>query len=192
MLPWVHTQISNALHARSPPKVTLPDCENGEQRLFEDGADILWRHRRLVAAALLPPVAYLSAADALAIVVGSQLGARLPERAIKIGAAVSFFVFGAILIVEGLLPLRSREVREAQVVWLVNLLRENERHANGTKLVLVSPATSETTAALAVCSSSTRSASSLRFSNARRCTSRTAMASSARCRATISARSAPG
>jgi putative Ca2+/H+ antiporter (TMEM165/GDT1 family) len=42
------------------------------------------------------------AADALAIVVGSQLGARLPERAIKIGAAVSFFVFGAILIAQGL------------------------------------------------------------------------------------------
>lgn len=42
------------------------------------------------------------AADALAILIGSQLGARLPERAIKVGAAVSFFVFGAILIVEGL------------------------------------------------------------------------------------------
>lgn len=42
------------------------------------------------------------AADALAIVVGSQLGARLPERAIRIGAAVSFFVFGAVLIAEGL------------------------------------------------------------------------------------------
>jgi putative Ca2+/H+ antiporter (TMEM165/GDT1 family) len=41
-------------------------------------------------------------ADALAIVVGSVLGARLPERAIKVGAAVSFFVFGALLIAEGL------------------------------------------------------------------------------------------
>jgi len=38
------------------------------------------------------------AADALAIVVGNALGARLPERAIKIGAAVAFFAFGAILI----------------------------------------------------------------------------------------------
>jgi len=38
------------------------------------------------------------AADALAIVVGAQLGARLPERAIKIGAALAFFIFGAILI----------------------------------------------------------------------------------------------
>ncbi len=42
------------------------------------------------------------AADALAIVVGQQLGARLPERTIKIGAAITFFVFGALLIVEGL------------------------------------------------------------------------------------------
>jgi putative Ca2+/H+ antiporter (TMEM165/GDT1 family) len=42
------------------------------------------------------------AADALAIVVGQQLGARLPERAVKIGAAVTFVVFGLLLIVEGL------------------------------------------------------------------------------------------
>ena len=42
------------------------------------------------------------AADALAIVVGQQLGARLPERAIKIGAAATFLVFGVLLIVEGL------------------------------------------------------------------------------------------
>ena len=42
------------------------------------------------------------AADALAIVVGQQLGARLPERAVRIGAAVAFFVFGVILLVEAL------------------------------------------------------------------------------------------
>jgi putative Ca2+/H+ antiporter (TMEM165/GDT1 family) len=42
------------------------------------------------------------AADALAIVVGQQLGARLPERVIKIGAAASFVVFGVLLLVEGL------------------------------------------------------------------------------------------
>jgi len=41
------------------------------------------------------------AADALAVLVGQQLGARLPERAIKIGAAVIFFAFGVFLIVEG-------------------------------------------------------------------------------------------
>lgn len=42
------------------------------------------------------------AADALAIVVGRQLGARLPERAIKVGAAITFVAFGVLLIVEGL------------------------------------------------------------------------------------------
>jgi putative Ca2+/H+ antiporter (TMEM165/GDT1 family) len=42
------------------------------------------------------------AADALAIVVGRQLGTRLPERAVRIGAAVLFFVFGTALLVDGL------------------------------------------------------------------------------------------
>jgi putative Ca2+/H+ antiporter (TMEM165/GDT1 family) len=41
-------------------------------------------------------------ADALAIVVGAALGTRLPDRAIKIGASVLFFVFGAVLIAGGL------------------------------------------------------------------------------------------
>ena len=41
------------------------------------------------------------AADALAIIVGQQLGARLPERAVKIGAAVIFVVFGIALILQG-------------------------------------------------------------------------------------------
>ncbi|MEJ2864000.1 TMEM165/GDT1 family protein [Actinomycetospora flava] len=40
------------------------------------------------------------AADALAIVVGRWLGRNLPEKAIRIGAAVLFFVFGAWLAVE--------------------------------------------------------------------------------------------
>ncbi len=42
------------------------------------------------------------AADALAIVVGQILGARLPERAIRIGASIAFVVFGVLLILEGL------------------------------------------------------------------------------------------
>jgi Ca2+/H+ antiporter, TMEM165/GDT1 family len=42
------------------------------------------------------------AADALAIAVGQQLGARLPAGAIRIGAAVTFVAFGVLLIVEGL------------------------------------------------------------------------------------------
>jgi len=42
------------------------------------------------------------AADALAIVVGQQLGARLPEHAIRIGASLTFVLFGVILVIEGI------------------------------------------------------------------------------------------
>jgi Ca2+/H+ antiporter, TMEM165/GDT1 family len=42
------------------------------------------------------------AADALAILVGQQLGARLPERAIRIGAFVAFLVFGVVLVAEAI------------------------------------------------------------------------------------------
>jgi Ca2+/H+ antiporter, TMEM165/GDT1 family len=43
------------------------------------------------------------AADALAIVVRHQLGARLPERVVRIGATVLFVIFGLILLLDGLL-----------------------------------------------------------------------------------------
>jgi putative Ca2+/H+ antiporter (TMEM165/GDT1 family) len=42
------------------------------------------------------------AADALAIVVGKQLGSRLPDRVIKLGAVGAFVVFGLILLVQGI------------------------------------------------------------------------------------------
>jgi len=42
------------------------------------------------------------AADALAIGVGALLGKALPEKVIKIGAAVLFFLFGVWLLVEGI------------------------------------------------------------------------------------------
>ena len=42
------------------------------------------------------------AADGLAIVVGQQLGARLPERTVRIGAAFIFLVIGIVLIADGL------------------------------------------------------------------------------------------
>jgi putative Ca2+/H+ antiporter (TMEM165/GDT1 family) len=41
-------------------------------------------------------------ADALAIAAGALLGARLPERLIKLFAAAAFVIFGAILVAEGL------------------------------------------------------------------------------------------
>ena len=40
------------------------------------------------------------AADALAIVVGRVLGRHVPERLIRVGAAVLFFAFGAWLAIE--------------------------------------------------------------------------------------------
>jgi len=43
------------------------------------------------------------AADALAILVGRVLGTRLPERAVRIGSAVLFVLFGVALVLEGLL-----------------------------------------------------------------------------------------
>ena len=42
------------------------------------------------------------AADALAILVGIQMKSRLPEKTIRIGAAVAFVVFGILLIAESI------------------------------------------------------------------------------------------
>jgi putative Ca2+/H+ antiporter (TMEM165/GDT1 family) len=50
----------------------------------------------------LGSTAGMVAADALAIVIGATLGARLPERAIKVFAAAAFVVFGLLLIYEGI------------------------------------------------------------------------------------------
>lgn len=47
------------------------------------------------------------AADALAIAVGAALGRKLPEKAIKIGASVLFFIFGIWLIIEGVRTVTS-------------------------------------------------------------------------------------
>jgi protein-S-isoprenylcysteine O-methyltransferase Ste14 len=50
------------------------------------------------------------AADALAIVVGRQLGRHLPEKVIKLGASALFFLFGAWLLVDALGRLGATEV----------------------------------------------------------------------------------
>ena len=50
----------------------------------------------------LGSTAGMVAADALAIAIGALLGTRLPERAIKIFAALAFVVFGVLLVLEGL------------------------------------------------------------------------------------------
>ena len=41
-------------------------------------------------------------ADALAIGIGAVAGSRLPERSVRIGAALAFVAFGGLLIVEGI------------------------------------------------------------------------------------------
>ena len=50
----------------------------------------------------LGSTAGMVAADAIAIAIGALMGARLPERAIKIFAAGAFVLFGVILIAQGL------------------------------------------------------------------------------------------
>jgi putative Ca2+/H+ antiporter (TMEM165/GDT1 family) len=50
----------------------------------------------------LGSTAGMVAADAIAIVAGATLGARLPERAIRLFAAAAFVVFGALLVLAGL------------------------------------------------------------------------------------------
>jgi putative Ca2+/H+ antiporter (TMEM165/GDT1 family) len=42
------------------------------------------------------------AADALAILVGQQLGRRLPEKVIRYGAAASFVLFGVLLLIDAI------------------------------------------------------------------------------------------
>jgi len=74
------------------------------------GADILWRHRRLAIASILPTTVYLSLADALAIhsgtwtinpqqSLGLLLGGRLPlEEALFFLITNTLIVFGLLLI----------------------------------------------------------------------------------------------
>ncbi len=50
----------------------------------------------------LGSTAGMVAADAIAIAVGALLGARLPERTIKLFAGLAFVVFGVVLLAEGL------------------------------------------------------------------------------------------
>jgi putative Ca2+/H+ antiporter (TMEM165/GDT1 family) len=62
------------------------------------------------------------AADALAIVLGAVLGKHLPERMIQYGAAILFFVFGAVLFFEGLMPGTSAPYVAAAVVVAISAL----------------------------------------------------------------------
>jgi putative Ca2+/H+ antiporter (TMEM165/GDT1 family) len=50
----------------------------------------------------LGSTAGMVAADAIAIAVGAAIGDRLPQRLIRIGAALAFVAFGLVLVAEGL------------------------------------------------------------------------------------------
>jgi Ca2+/H+ antiporter, TMEM165/GDT1 family len=58
------------------------------------------------------------AADALAIVVGRHLGRRLPERAVQIGAAALFFVFGGWLVLDATEQLTGEPAWTVVAAWL--------------------------------------------------------------------------
>src|SRR5690606_9009452 len=90
------------------------------------GADILWRHRRLVAAALLPPVLYLSAADALAIGAGTWTIAPGQSLEIFIGGLpleeLVFFGLTSTLLVFGMVLALAQET-QARVAPVIARLR---------------------------------------------------------------------
>jgi lycopene cyclase domain-containing protein len=75
------------------------------------GADLLWHQRRLVAAALLPAVVYLSAADALAIGSGTWTIDPAQSTGVMLGALpleeLIFFTLTNMLIVFGMTLLLS-------------------------------------------------------------------------------------
>jgi putative Ca2+/H+ antiporter (TMEM165/GDT1 family) len=44
----------------------------------------------------------MTLANALAVVVGRAMGTRLPQKTIRIGAAVLFFIFAIVLVVDAI------------------------------------------------------------------------------------------
>jgi lycopene cyclase domain-containing protein len=84
------------------------------------GADILWHQRRLVAAALLPAVAYLSTSDALAISSGTWTIDPAQSTGVMLGALpleeLIFFTLTNTLIVFGMTLLLSYRTVLAQLL----------------------------------------------------------------------------
>jgi Ca2+/H+ antiporter, TMEM165/GDT1 family len=89
-----------ALSAIAAIGVTFLLAELGDKTML---ATITLATREGVVGTWLGSTLGMVAADALAIVVGQQLGAHLPERVVRIGAATLFVVFGLALVVEGAL-----------------------------------------------------------------------------------------
>ena len=95
------------------------------------GADILWRHRRLVLLSLLPTTLYLSAADALAISSGTwtinpalslniYLAGILPLEELVFFAATNILVvFGLVLVLSRQSAARFERFCKKRSVWLL-------------------------------------------------------------------------
>jgi len=91
------------------------------------GADILWRHRRLILAALLPPLIYLSIADALAITAGTWTIS--PAQSLNIYLAgylpleeFIFFLITNTLVTFGMILVLARESQSRVPAGLRKLL----------------------------------------------------------------------
>lgn len=66
-------------------------------------ASIALSARQGALATWIGATAGMVAADAIAVVAGRQLGLRLPERVVRVGSAVTFLVFGVLLLADGIL-----------------------------------------------------------------------------------------
>jgi lycopene cyclase domain-containing protein len=98
------------------------------------GADILWRHRRLILLTWLPATLYLSAADAIAIGAGTwtidpaqslniYLGGVLPvEEFLFFGLTNALLTFGMVLVLARQSQMRLDEALARRPAWR-NLLR---------------------------------------------------------------------
>lgn len=90
----------SALASIAAVSATFMLAELGDKTMF---ATITLAAKEGFLGTWLGSTAGMVAADGLAIAVGRQLGARLPERTIRYGAAALFVVFGAALIVDAAL-----------------------------------------------------------------------------------------
>ena len=93
------------------------------------GADILWRHRRLVLLAWLPTILYLSAADAVAIGAGTWtidpaqslnifLGGILPvEELLFFGLTNALLTFGMVLVLARQSQERLNAELQRRPIW---------------------------------------------------------------------------
>lgn len=92
------------------------------------GGDILWRYRTLVLSALIPAWLYLSAADFLAIGLGTWIIA--PDQSVGIGIAhlpleeILFFLLTNMLVVFGVTLVLAEESQARAPAWLTAALRK--------------------------------------------------------------------